>query len=163
MAEPSPPIEPYDHGMLDVGDNNLVYGRPAAIPMASRRSSSTADPGKAWKGAPAGRSIGIATRVVSSTSAAAGGAYARERSGRGHESEQTEHLLADMERLREHLGIERWLLHGRLDMSSPLVTAWELARASPDAQPHVIVDSGHTGSETMRNTILDALERFARG
>jgi proline iminopeptidase len=24
----------------------------------------------------------------------------------------TEHLLADMERLREHLGVERWLLHG---------------------------------------------------
>ena len=24
----------------------------------------------------------------------------------------TEHLLADMERLREHLGIERWLLYG---------------------------------------------------
>ena len=24
----------------------------------------------------------------------------------------TEHLLADMERLRQHLGIERWLLYG---------------------------------------------------
>jgi pimeloyl-ACP methyl ester carboxylesterase len=24
----------------------------------------------------------------------------------------TQHLIADMERLREHLGIERWLLYG---------------------------------------------------
>jgi proline iminopeptidase len=25
MVELYPPIEPYDHGMLDVGDGNLVY------------------------------------------------------------------------------------------------------------------------------------------
>ena len=25
MADPYPPTEPYDHGMLDVGDDNLVY------------------------------------------------------------------------------------------------------------------------------------------
>ena len=39
MAEPFPPIEPYDHGMLDVGDGNLVYwevcgnpdGKPALV------------------------------------------------------------------------------------------------------------------------------------
>ena len=36
MAELYPPIEPYDHGMLDVGDGNLVYwevcGNPAGRP-----------------------------------------------------------------------------------------------------------------------------------
>src|SRR5215470_4025253 len=39
MAEMYPPIEPYDHGMLDVGDDNLVYwetcgnpdGKPALV------------------------------------------------------------------------------------------------------------------------------------
>jgi len=25
MGDPYPPAEPYDHGMLDVGDGNLVY------------------------------------------------------------------------------------------------------------------------------------------
>jgi len=39
MTEMYPPIEPYDHGMLDVGDDNLVYwetcgnpdGKPALV------------------------------------------------------------------------------------------------------------------------------------
>ncbi|MEV3932967.1 MULTISPECIES: hypothetical protein [unclassified Streptomyces] len=43
--EKYPPIEPYDHGMLDVGDGNRVYrevcGNPAGI-RASPASWSTA-------------------------------------------------------------------------------------------------------------------------
>jgi hypothetical protein len=34
MAEPYPPIEPYDHGMLDVGDRNLVYWETCSPPQA---------------------------------------------------------------------------------------------------------------------------------
>ena len=37
---------------------------------------------------------------------------ARERPGTDLSVNTTAHLIADMERLREHLGIERWLLHG---------------------------------------------------
>lgn len=40
------------------------------------------------------------------------------------------------------------LIHGRLDLSSPLVTAWTLARAWPGSQLTVVDDSGHTGSTT---------------
>ena len=54
------------------------------------------------------------------------------------------------------------LIHGRLDMGSPLGTAWELAEMWPDARLLVVGDSGHTGSETMSDDILDALDRFAR-
>jgi len=32
MAEPYPPIEPYDQGMLDVGDRNLVYWETCGYP-----------------------------------------------------------------------------------------------------------------------------------
>ena len=36
MTDLYPPIEPYDHGLLDVGDGNLVYwetcGNPAGKP-----------------------------------------------------------------------------------------------------------------------------------
>ncbi len=59
-------------------------------------------------------------------------------------------------------GIPGVLIHGRLDMGSPLGTAWELAQAWPDARLVVVDDSGHTGSETMRDEILDTLDRFAR-
>jgi proline iminopeptidase len=68
-------------------------------------------------------------------------------------------LLRDASRLA---GIRGVLIHGRLDMGSPLRTAWELAQAWPDARLVVINDSGHTGSETMKNEILDVLERFER-
>jgi proline iminopeptidase len=317
MAKPYPPIEPYDHGMLDVGDGNLVYwetcgnpdGKPALVVhggpgsgcgTGSRRSF---DPDRYRVVLYDQRGCGRSTPHASDAAADMG-------------VNTTEHLLADMERLREHLEIERWLLfggswgstlilayaerhpervseivipnvtttrrseidwlyrgvgrffpeewerfragvpeaerdgdllaayarlmespdadvrrkaaadwldwedavisqephgkpkaysdrppvaqlafvricahyfshgawleegallrdanrlsgipgvliHGRLDMGSPLVTAWELARAWPDAQLVVIDDSGHTGSETMNNEVLAAIGRFA--
>jgi proline iminopeptidase len=317
MLEPFPPIEPYDHGMLDVGDGNLVYwetcgnpdGKPALVihggpgsgcGTGSRRSF---DPERYRVALFDQRGCGRSTPHASNPAA-------------DMSVNTTEHLLADMERLREHLGIERWLLfggswgstlilayaerhpervseivipnvttsrrseidwlyrgvgrffpeewerfragvpeaehdgdllaayarlmensdpdvrakaatdwlawedavisqephgtpnaysarppaaqlafvricahyfshaawleegallrdadrlagipgvliHGRLDMGSPLVTAWELARAWPDARLVVIDDSGHTGSETMKNEVLAALRHFA--
>lgn len=68
-------------------------------------------------------------------------------------------LLRDAGRLA---GITGVLIHGRLDLGSPLGTAWELARAWPDAQLVVIGDSGHTGSDAMRTQVREALDRFIR-
>ncbi|HLQ57554.1 MAG TPA: hypothetical protein VK162_25200 [Streptosporangiaceae bacterium] len=51
---------------------------------------------------------------------------------------------------------------GRLDLGSPLDTAWELARAWPGAQLVVIGDSGHKGSASMHSEVYAALDRFAR-
>lgn len=67
-------------------------------------------------------------------------------------------LLRDANRMA---GIPGVLVQGRLDMGSPLVTAWELAQAWPDAQLVVIEDSGHTGSDAMRGAVRAALARFA--
>jgi proline iminopeptidase len=55
------------------------------------------------------------------------------------------------------------LIHGRLDLSGPLLTAWELAQAWPDAQLVVIEDSGHTGSPSMRTALTQAVSRFTDG
>jgi proline iminopeptidase len=66
-------------------------------------------------------------------------------------------LLRDAERLK---GIPGFLIHGRLDLSAPLLTAWELARAWPDAELVIIEDSGHTGSPAMRTAIVDAIAKF---
>jgi proline iminopeptidase len=68
-------------------------------------------------------------------------------------------LLRDAGRLA---GIPGVLVHGRLDMSGPAHTAWELARAWPDAELTVIENSGHTGSDAMRVRIRAALDGFAR-
>lgn len=67
-------------------------------------------------------------------------------------------LLRDAHRLA---GIPGVLIHGRLDLSAPLRTAWELARAWPDAELRIIDDSGHTGSPAMRTAVRDAIARFA--
>ena len=66
-------------------------------------------------------------------------------------------LIRDVGRLA---GIPGVLIHGRLDMSGPLDTAWELARAWPGAELVVIEDSGHKGSTAMNDALYGAFERF---
>jgi proline iminopeptidase len=68
-------------------------------------------------------------------------------------------LLRDAGRLA---GIPGVLIHGRLDMDAPVGTAWELTKVWPDAELIIVGDSGHTGSDTMRDHILGALNRFAQ-
>ncbi len=58
-------------------------------------------------------------------------------------------------------GIPGVLFHGRLDLGSPLDTAWALAEAWPEARLVVVDDSGHTGSETMKDEILATTDRLA--
>jgi proline iminopeptidase len=70
---------------------------------------------------------------------------------------EEDQLLRDTPRLH---GISGVVIHGRLDLGSPYQTAWGLARAWPDAELVVIGDSGHTGSDAMREAELAATERF---
>lgn len=58
-------------------------------------------------------------------------------------------------------GIPGVLIHGRLDMGSPLVTAWELHRAWPGSELVVVDDAGHLGDATTRDHALRALDGFA--
>lgn len=67
-------------------------------------------------------------------------------------------LLRDAGRLA---GIPGVLIHGRLDLGGPVHTAWELARAWPDAELTVVHDSGHTATDTTRALLVGALDRFA--
>ncbi|MEU8528710.1 prolyl aminopeptidase [Streptomyces sp. NPDC048629] len=69
-------------------------------------------------------------------------------------------LIRDADRLA---GIPGVLIHGRQDMGGPLITAWELVRAWPDAELHVVESAGHLGGEETRTLVLKALARFAEG
>jgi proline iminopeptidase len=112
--EPRYPLcEPYDQGLLDVGDGNRVYwevcgdprGKPAVVLHGGPGSGCT--PGMRRYFDPA------RYRVV---------LFDQRGCGRSlpHASDPatdmgvntTAHLVADLERLREHLGIERWVLTG---------------------------------------------------
>ncbi|MGW4230140.1 prolyl aminopeptidase [Streptomyces sp. NPDC004980] len=68
-------------------------------------------------------------------------------------------LIRDAHRLA---GIPGVLVHGRFDLGGPLTTAWELAKAWPDAELTVIEDAGHLGGPATTRAVLAALDRFAR-
>ncbi|MFJ1611390.1 prolyl aminopeptidase [Streptomyces sp. NPDC088249] len=68
-------------------------------------------------------------------------------------------LIRDAGRLT---GIPGVLVHGRFDLGGPLITAWELAKAWPDAELTVIDGAGHLGGPATSRAVLAALDRFAR-
>ena len=110
---PYPPIEPYATGMLDVGDGNSIYwetcgnpdGVPALIVHGGPGSGCTVGQRKSFDPE--------RYRII---------LFDQRNCGRSrpHASDPaadmglntTDHLIADMERLREHLSVDRWVLWG---------------------------------------------------
>lgn len=66
-------------------------------------------------------------------------------------------LLDSMHRIAHIPGV---LIHGKLDVSSPLMTAWRLHRAWPGSTLHVIEDEGHGGPK-MIDRMVEAIAGFA--
>lgn len=61
-------------------------------------------------------------------------------------------------------GIPGVIAHGRYDVVTPLTTAWELAKAWPDADLHIVPDAGHTATEPgIVDVMVRASDRFALG
>jgi len=108
-----PPIEPYDSGMLDVGDGQLLYyeqcGNPAGKPLVMVHGG----PGGGWSEGSRRTADPAAYRIVLYDQRGCGRStpHAAE-PGTSLEHNTTEHLIADLELLRERLGIERWLVYG---------------------------------------------------
>jgi proline iminopeptidase len=54
------------------------------------------------------------------------------------------------------------LVHGRLDLGSPLVTAWELAQAWPNSELVIVRGAGHSSTDPgMSEALIAATNRFA--
>ena len=59
-------------------------------------------------------------------------------------------------------GIAAVLIHGRLDVSGPLITPWQLARNWPGSELVVIDQAGHDARDPlMSEAIVAATDRFA--
>ena len=68
-------------------------------------------------------------------------------------------LLRDAGRLK---GIPGVIVQGRYDVATPARTAWELHRAWPEAEFHLVPDAGHAFSEPgILKALLAATDRFA--
>jgi proline iminopeptidase len=108
-----PKIEPYDHGMLDVGDGHRVYWEACGNPDGK--------PALVVHGGP-GSGCGTGSRSHFDPAVYRVVLFDQRNCGRStpHASEPvidlstntTDHLIRDMEQLREHLGIDKWLVFG---------------------------------------------------
>jgi proline iminopeptidase len=68
-------------------------------------------------------------------------------------------LIRDAAKLR---GVPGVIVQGRYDVCTPARTAWDLHRAWPEAEFHMVPDAGHAWSEPgIREKLLAALDRFA--
>ena len=66
-------------------------------------------------------------------------------------------LLGGMDKIAHIPGV---LIHGRMDVSGPLVTTWELHKHWPGSELIVIEREGH-GGEAMIDALRSAIARFA--
>ena len=148
---PYPPIEPYDSGLLEVGDGNRIYweacGRPDGKPAVFLHGGpgGGCSPGHRRMFDPAryrvvlfdqrncGRSLPHAADLDTDLAA-----------------NTTEHLLGDIEQLREHLGVERWLVWGGSWGST-------LAFAYAERFPHRVTDLVHVAVTNTTRAEIDWL------
>jgi proline iminopeptidase len=128
VADRYPPIEPYASGLLDVGDGRELYwetaGNPDGIPAVwlhgGPGSGSTAGIRRSFDPA-AYRLVVFDQRGCGRSRPLADSAAA------DLTTNTTRHLIADIELLRTHLGIGRWVVTG---------ASWGVALALAYAQRH---------------------------
>jgi proline iminopeptidase len=153
-----PAIEPYDQGLLDVGDGNRVYwavsgnpaGKPALVVHGGPGSGSRPGPRRSFDPARyriiqfdqrgCGRSLPHAADPAADMSV-----------------NTTQHLIADMERLREHLGVQRWLLFGG-SWGSTLSLAY--AQTCPERVSEIVLIGVTTGRHSEIDWLYRGVGRF---
>ncbi|MCS0602709.1 prolyl aminopeptidase [Streptomyces sp. LP11] len=140
-----PEIEPYASGLLDVGDGNRVHwetcgnphGKPALVLHGGPGSGCTSHPRRLFD--PAAYRIVLLDQRGSGRSTPHASRHDTDMS-----VNTTGHLLADLELLRRHLDIERWLVWG---VSWGSVLALRYAQTHPAAVSELVLTGVATGSD----------------
>jgi len=146
MIELHPEIVPYDHGMLDVGDAQSIYwetvGNPDGAPALCLHGGPGSGCSPGWRryfDPNRCRIILFDQRGCGRSVPHASGA------GVNLAVNTTNHLLADIERLRTRLGVERWLVLGG-SWGSTLALAY--AQRYPERVSGLILFSVATTTES---------------
>lgn len=148
MSALYPPIEPYDHGLLDVGDGQHVYweecGDPAGKPVVFLHGG----PGGGCT--PQVRRLFDPSRyrIVLIDQRGCGRSRPHASQVSDLAANTTWHLVADLERLRAARGIERWQVFGG-SWGSALALAY--AERHPDRVSELVL----RGIFTLRRSELD--------
>lgn len=158
MGELYPPLAPYAAGRLDVGDGNLVYweacgnpvGKPALVVHGGPGSGSSTHTARFFNPDQYRIVLFDQRGCGRSTPHAADPATAMRHN-------TTWHLVADMERLREHLGIDRWLLFGG-SWGSTLILAY--AQRHPRRVSEIVISSVTTTRRTEIDWLYRGVGRF---
>jgi proline iminopeptidase len=107
-----PPLEPYDHGLLDAGDGQRLYweacGNPAGTPAVVLHGG----PGSGCTPRTRRYFDPAAYRIILFDQRGAGRSVPRVVEETDLSANTTPHLIGDIERLRDFLGVERWLVWG---------------------------------------------------
>ncbi|MET8243590.1 prolyl aminopeptidase [Streptomyces sp. NPDC005202] len=139
-----PEIEPYDHGMLDVGDGNRVYWETCGNPHGKPAVMLHGGPGSGCTPRYRRYCDFAAYRIVLLDQRGCGrstphaSAYDTDMS-----VNTTAHVMADLELLRRHLGIERWLVWG---VSWGSVLGLRYAETHPGVVSELVLTGVATGS-----------------
>ncbi|WP_123748108.1 prolyl aminopeptidase [Saccharothrix texasensis] len=144
-----PEIEPYDQGLLDVGDGNRVYwevcGNPYGKPVVFLHG------GPGGGSAPVHRRLfdPAVYRIVLIDQRGCGRSlpHASEH-GTDLSGNTTWHLVSDLEKVREHLGVDRWQVFGGSWGST-------LALAYAQTHPQRVTELVLRGVFTLRRKELD--------
>ena len=139
-----PEIEPYDHGMLDVGDGNHVYwevcgnprGKPAVVLHGGPGSGCSPYFRRYFD--PAAYRIVLLDQRGCGRSTPHASAYETDMS-----VNTTAHLIGDLELLRARLGITKWLVWGA---SWGSVLGLRYAQTNPDAVSELVLTGVATAS-----------------
>lgn len=153
MSALYPEIDPHDHGLLDVGDGHRIYWEVCGNPRGKPVIVIHGGPGSGCSAGMRRFFDPAAYRIV---------LFDQRNCGRSlpHASDPavdlatntTPHLIADIERLREHLSIDRWMLFGG-SWGSTLALAY--AETHPDRVTEIVIP----GVTTTRPSEIDWLYR----
>jgi proline iminopeptidase len=151
-----PLVEPYDHGMLDVGDGNQLYWEVCGNPNGKPAVMVHGGPGQG--SAPNMRRMfnpQLYRAVLFDQRGCGRSTPHASDPATGMRCNTTAHLVDDMERLREHLGIDKWVVTGG---------SWGTTLALVYAQrhPHRVTQILLSAISTTRRSEIDWLYRGAR-